>query len=175
VGLPIIKIKELKSGVQEGTPRCNESELDPRYVVETGDLLFSWSADLGVYLWPGDRGALNQHLFKVTSAGSVSIDFLFYALREALPEFQRRAQGTTMRHIKRSALSEVAIAVPTQDLMSLFSDQVRPIHQQLATLQSVTRKLIAARDLLLPRLLTGKLDISEVDLGVLTPSSTEAA
>jgi len=65
--LPVIKIAQLRKGDSEGADRCN-TELAPQYIVDDGDVLFSWSGSLEVELWCGGRGALNQHLFKVTSS-----------------------------------------------------------------------------------------------------------
>jgi type I restriction enzyme S subunit len=98
-GLPIIKIKELKQGATPDTPRYAGNDVPNRYVVKPGDLLFSWSADLGVYPWPGESGWLNQHLFKITPVAEIPQAFLFHALDHALPGFRERAQGTTMKHI----------------------------------------------------------------------------
>ena len=64
--LPVIKIAQLRQGSSEGADRCNTS-LPPEYIVRDGDVLFSWSGSLEVELWCGADGALNQHLFKVTS------------------------------------------------------------------------------------------------------------
>jgi type I restriction enzyme, S subunit len=173
VGLPVIKIKELKNGVSVATPRCDESEINSKFVIEPGDLLFSWSADLGIYLWGGERGALNQHLFKVSPSQPGTTYFLMNALSSALPEFQKRAQGTTMRHIKRSALDEVVTVVPPADVMTSFQGNVAPFYREVLALRRLNPRLANARDLLLPRLVTGQLDISDVDLGVLTPSEAE--
>jgi len=172
-GMPIVKIKELKQGITSATPRYGGAELPSRYLIEPGDLLFSWSADLGVYIWAEERGALNQHLFKVTPAADLTREILFHALDQALPQFRARAQGTTMKHIKRSALTEVSVAVPGPRLLSKFSDAVEPIHAEVVALKGAVASLAATRDLLLPRLVTGRLDISDVDLGVLTPTEAE--
>jgi type I restriction enzyme, S subunit len=173
VGLPIIKIKELKQGVTASTPRCDEKELARKFIVEPGDLLFSWSADLGVYLWPGERGALNQHLFKVEPSDETMIYFLFHALKDALPDFRKRAQGTTMRHIKRSALSEVTVLVPDRELLARFTRVVEPVHLLVLELHRRRARLASIRDLLLPRLVTGDLDISGIDLGILARPEPE--
>ena len=65
-GLPVIKIAELRRGYNNKTGWAS-SKLEPRYIVEDGDLLFSWSGSLELVFWAHGRGALNQHLFKVTS------------------------------------------------------------------------------------------------------------
>lgn len=172
LGRPIIKIKELKQGVTADTPRCDEGEISTGFWVEPGDLLFSWSADLGAYRWSHEPGLLNQHLFKVDPLGDMTVEFLFHALELAVPQFWDRAQGTTMRHIKRSALSEVVVAVPSQHLINRFTSEAAPIHRAALTLRKQSRHLAAMRDLLLPRLVTGKIDVSKLDLDAVLEGAT---
>src|SRR5574341_1157075 len=64
--LPVIKIAQLRAGNVEGADRAG-TNMPSEYIVEDGDVLFSWSGSLEVEMWCGGRGALNQHLFKVTS------------------------------------------------------------------------------------------------------------
>src|SRR5579884_1300724 len=64
--LPVIKISQLRAGNASGADRAS-ADLDPDYVVNDGDILFSWSGSLECVVWAGGQGALNQHLFKVTS------------------------------------------------------------------------------------------------------------
>jgi type I restriction enzyme S subunit len=78
-----------------------------------------------------------------------------------------------MRHIKRSALAEVKTAVPSDEIMTEFARRVEPIHGQSIALRQLSVKLEAIRGLLLPRLVSGQLDISDVDLGVLAPAEDE--
>jgi type I restriction enzyme, S subunit len=66
VSLPVIKIAQLRAGNTDGADRASAA-LPEGYIVEDGDVLFSWSGSLECVLWTGGRGALNQHLFKVTS------------------------------------------------------------------------------------------------------------
>ena len=109
-GRPIIKIKQLKQGVAADTPRCDHHQVKEKYWVEPGDLLFSWSADLGAYRWSYEPGLLNQHLFTVIPSGKLSLAFLFHMLDAAMPQFWDRAQGTTMRHI---TVSYTHLTLPT--------------------------------------------------------------
>jgi len=171
LGRPIIKIKELKQGVTTATPRCVEEDIDQKYWIEPGDLLFSWSADLGVYRWSGEPGLLNQHLFVVTPRDGQSTSFLQHALDGAMTQFWDRAQGTTMRHIKRSALVEVSALVPPVQVVDAFTKAVGPWEQETLTLQRLGRNLTDLRDLLLPRLVTGKIDVSNLDLDALTEAA----
>jgi type I restriction enzyme, S subunit len=170
-GRPIIKIKELKNGVTTATPRCNEAEIKDKYWIEPGDLLFSWSADLGVYRWTGEPGLLNQHLFVVKSSADASSLFIQHSLAGALPQFWDRAQGTTMRHIKRSALTEVTTTIPSIEIDRAFAERVGPIDALGTRLTQTIRELAAIRDLLLPKLVTGEIDVSGLDLDALVEAA----
>ena len=164
-GLPIIKIKELKNGVTSDTPRYHGTDISKKYFVDDGSVLFSWSADLKAYLWASGLGLLNQHLFDVRPY-EVSALFIFLSLNERMDEFRARAQGTTMKHIKRSALGEVKIALPKNKLRDTFEGVARPLLDLQLNLSKQNRALREARDLLLPRLVSGELDVSELDLGL---------
>ena len=162
-GMPIIKIKQLKNGVTNDTPRYHGSDVNSKYFIDSGAVLFSWSADLRAYVWAHGPALLNQHLFDVRPY-TVSHLFIFHALNERMDAFQARAQGTTMRHIKRSALDEVQIALPPVELRDEFESMVRPMLDLQLNLVGQVRTLSEARDLLLPRLVSGEWDVAELDL-----------
>lgn len=166
-GLPIIKIKELKNGIAMTTPRYNGDDVAPRYRIGKGDLLFSWSADLDAYLWPGEPALLNQHLFKVAPLDGVAKSWLYFALRERMDEFRSRSQGTTMKHIKRAALAEVSTVVPSPAAMTAFAQQVEALLDEILELSAAAATLESLRDLLLPKLVTGAIDVSRLDLDAL--------
>lgn len=104
--LPVLKIKELSSGISDSSDWAT-SHMDPRYIVEAGDVIFAWSASLMVKLWDGEKCVLNQHLFKVTS-DEFPKWFYFMWCKHHLAEFISISQShaTTMGHIKRGDLDE---------------------------------------------------------------------
>jgi len=83
-GLPIIKIVELKSGITSQT-QFTKKELDPKYKIDDGDILFSWSGSpdtsIDIFTWLGGEGWLNQHTFKVLSHRQVERSFVYCLLR----------------------------------------------------------------------------------------------
>jgi type I restriction enzyme S subunit len=166
-GLPIIKIKELKEGVTPSTPRYDGDDIPARFLVSRGDLLFSWSGHLDAYLWPWGPGLLNQHLFMVESIDGAPRTWLFLSLRERMEEFRSRSQGTTMKHIKRAALNEVRAVTPPSDLLAMFEGLASPIAGEVLALSASTANAIELRDLLLPKLVTGAIDVSRLDLDTL--------
>ncbi len=172
-GIPIIKIKELKEGVTENTPRNSGQGLDDKYHIHNGDVLFSWSADLNVYFWLSGKGLLNQHLFNVIPKDNLSKPFIFYALKNRMAEFRAKSLGTTMRHIKRSALDQVVTVVPARVFRDDFDKNILPIIDYVKNLKTRITNLRTTRDLLLPKLVSGKLDVSELDIQV--PEEKSAA
>ena len=158
-GMPIIKIKELKAGIVADTPRNSGENIPNKYHISDGDVLFSWSADLDVYLWRGGEGLLNQHLFNVLPADGISRAFCFHALKESMPRFRALSLGATMHHIKRSALDQVFTVVDPGSIRNQFEELVNPIHIQLVTLTRHVLNLRRTRDLLLPRLQIGRANV----------------
>ena len=157
-----MKIKELKAGVQVDTPRFVKT-LAERYQIKNGSLLFSWSADLDVYIWANGEGWLNQHLFLVDSRNALlplPKSFLFHALAASMPSFRALSNGATMKHIKRSALSEVKTLLPQSGALTAFDRIVQPIHDLVIRLSQKNANLRTTRDLLLPKLISGELDVS---------------
>jgi type I restriction enzyme S subunit len=161
--LPVIKIAELHAGLTETTGRASP-RLDPKYIVEDGDVLFSWSGSLEVVLWAGGRGALNQHLFKVTSTDYPR--WFYYCWTKAhLPEFRAIAAGkaTTMGHIQRHHLASAMVLVPPSALLSHMTTVVEPLFSKIVHGAVENWSLATIRDALLPMLLSGELRVSEAE------------
>ena len=169
-GKPIVKIKELKAGIVADTPRNTGDNIPGKYHILDGDVLFSWSADLDAYLWMGGDGLLNQHLFTVLPADAFSRAFCFHSLKGSMPRFRALSLGATMHHIKRSALDQVFTVVAPAPMRKRFDVLVEPIHQQLITISKQIQNLRQSRDLLLPRLLSGQIDVEALPKPALTES-----
>jgi type I restriction enzyme S subunit len=157
--LPVIKIAQLRAGHTLGADRAS-ARLKPEYVVRDGDVLFSWSGSLEVELWCGGLGALNQHLFKVTST-EVPKWLCYLATKHFLPSFRETAahKATTMGHIQRKHLTEARLALPTSDVVSAVSPLFESLLDRRVCNALQARELAALRDTLLPRLVAGKLHL----------------
>jgi type I restriction enzyme, S subunit len=155
--LPVIKIAELHRGNTIGSDRASLN-IDPRYIIEDGDLLFSWSGSLEVCIWCGGEGALNQHLFKVTST-EYPMWFLYFWLKEHLPEFQLIAAGkaTTMGHIQRYHLSEAKVVIPITPLLEKADNITQPLLRLIIKNNLEFKDITSIRDILLPKLLSGEI------------------
>ena len=159
LGKPIIKIKEMGNGVTNETPRNSGERVPAKYLIKAGDLLFSWSATLMVIIWSGEEGWLNQHLFKVTPVKGIDREFLLQSISNAIVEFQNLTTGSTMKHIQRNKLDQVFVNVPNAEIMKRYSDISEKTRSNILSLQSQLRLLTEARDRLLPKLMSGEIEI----------------
>ncbi len=168
--LPVIKIAQLRKGDTVGADRAGRN-IKPEYLVQDGDVLFSWSGSLEVEVWCGGEGALNQHLFKVTSSIFPKW-FYFYWTRHHLAHFRQVAasKATTMGHIQRGHLSEAKVVVPSGDVLAVADQLLGPLLERQVQNQLQARSLAALRDTLLPRLISGQLCLPEAEAMALSPA-----
>ena len=161
--LPVIKIAQLRAGHTSDADRAS-ADLDADYIVEDGDALFSWSGSLECVLWAGDRGALNQHLFKVTSADYPKW-LCYLGVHQHLDDFRHIAAGkaTTMGHIQRHHLTNAKLAVPPQLLLRALDDFIAPLIESVWRRSVQSRTLAALRDTLLPKLISGEMRIKHAE------------
>ncbi len=154
--IPVIKIAEMRRGVTENSDRAG-IYLDSKYIVENGDMLFSWSGTLDAMIWTGGRGGLNQHLFKVTSAAYPQW-FYYHWVHEHLAQFQATAanKATTMGHIQRGDLTRALCAVPGPAIIEAGEAMLAPVFSQSTGVALESGTLAATRNLLLPYLLNGR-------------------
>ena len=157
--LPVLKIKELRNGITEDCDWCT-TEVDEKYIVENGDVIFSWSASLMVKIWDGETCILNQHLFKVTSEEFPKWYFYLWS-KFLLDQFIAiaRAHATTMGHIKRGDLDEAMVLVPSEDEIDQMSVDFEPILEKTIENNNQIRTLTALRDTLLPKLMSGEVRV----------------
>jgi type I restriction enzyme, S subunit len=158
--LPVLKIKELSSGITELSDWAT-SKVKPEYIVEFGDVIFAWSASLMVKVWDGERCVLNQHLFKVTSEDFPKWFYLMWC-KHHLAEFISISSGhaTTMGHIKRGDLDTAMVIVPSEHELKGMSKIMTPLlEKQIANAKQI-KSLEKLRDTLLPKLMSGEVRVA---------------
>lgn len=162
--LKVIKIKEMNSGFSKESELCSVNIPDT-YKVNFGDILFSWSGTLKVMFWDKECGGLNQHIFKVIPK-NVNKLFLYFWLKIHLQTFIQIAQSkaTTMGHIKRNDLNNSKIIVPNTEFW-IYKEKILNSYLEKIVYQSKEiEKLIELRDYLLPRLMNGEIDVSNLKI-----------
>lgn len=164
-GLPVLKIRELGQGYCGSDAERCRSDIDESVTIHDGDLVFSWSGTLLLDFWAGGVAGLNQHLFKVTSDAYPSW-FYYMWTKQHMRRFIALAKdrATTMGHIKRSALQESEVLIPPANVMFELTTEMQPIVDEMIGLKVQSRKLGELRDALLPKLMSGEIDVSDIEL-----------
>lgn len=160
--LPVLKIKELGQGFcGTDSDRCS-CNIKDECKIHNGDVIFSWSGTLLVDVWCGGDCGLNQHLFKVTSKDYPKW-FYYYWTKHHLQEFIHIAKdkAVTMGHIKRGHLEEAMVAIPDNDSMEKAHELFKPILSKMISLRLESSRLSLLRDTLLPRLMSGEIEVPE--------------
>lgn len=167
-GLPVIKISELKSGITDST-RFFSGNKDNKYLVHNKDILFSWSGNpetsIDLFIWSGGEGILNQHTFNVKSKYNRPW-FTYLMLKYHKPIFTNIAsnkQTTGLGHVTVADLKRLTFPFDRK-VIDDFERTVSPIMELLYSNLIANNKLSSLRDALLPQLMSGDLDISNVSL-----------
>ena len=163
--LPVLKIKELGQGkCDNNSDRCS-SDIDSNYVIDNGNIIFSWSGTLMVDVWCGGKCGLNQHLFKVTPLQDHPQWFIYYWTIRHLNTFKLIAKdkAVTMGHIKRVDLEKAEVIIPNKYSLVEMNAQIEPLYQSIINNRLQIAELETLRDALLPKLMSGELKINNLN------------
>ena len=163
IGIPVLKIKELRQGCCDNNSELCSPNIKNEYIIHDGDVIFSWSGSLLVDFWCGGICGLNQHLFKVTS--SKYDKWFYYAwTKHHLDHFIYIAtdKATTMGHIKRDELAKAEVFIPHEADYRRIGALLQPIYDLIISNRIENKRLALLRDTILPKLISGKLDTSDI-------------
>ena len=145
IGLPIIRIQDLTGNSYQAN-RYN-GDYAKKYEVNEGDILISWSASLGVYVWHGEKALLNQHIFKVVfDKVEISKSFFVYQVESILEKAASAAHGATMKHLTKPVFDALPFYLPPLDeqrkiaaVLDKVSDLIAKRRQQLDKLDTLVK------------------------------------
>ena len=162
IGLPVVKIKEMHEGLTSDTESVS-SNIPKKYIINNGDILFSWSATLEVMYWYGGKAGLNQHIFKVAPNNDFPLEYIYHQLAEYIVTFSKIAlsRRTTMGHITSDHISQSRIALAPISLAKEYAKIVSPFYEKIDSLQQENQTLTSLRDYLLPLLMNGQVTIAD--------------
>lgn len=164
-GIPVLKIKELRQGCCDDNSELCSPSIKSEYIIHDGDVIFSWSGSLLVDFWCGGVCGLNQHLFKVTS-NNYDKWFYYAWTKHHLDRFIAVAadKATTMGHIKRDELAKAEVLIPNEADYNRIGTLLQPIYDLIIANRIENKRLAETRDFLLPRLMSGELDVSNIEI-----------
>ena len=125
-GLPIIRIQDLTGNSYQ--LNRYDGEYPERIEVNDGDVLISWSASLGVYIWHRSKALLNQHIFKVVfDKLPINKDYFVFAVEHKLAEMESKTHGATMKHIVKKDFDGTIIPYPSIEKQAIIAEHLRRI------------------------------------------------
>lgn len=144
-GIPIIRIQDLTGNSYQAN-RYN-GEYASKYEVNDGDVLISWSASLGVYIWHGEKAVLNQHIFKVVfDKERISKDFFVHQVGLILENAASDAHGATMKHLTKPVFDALPFYLPPYERQCEIAEVLDKVcelislrKQQLAKLDELVK------------------------------------
>ena len=161
-GMPVIRIRDIPPN---RTETLTSEKASAKYVVENGDLLVGMDGDFHMGRWAGGRSYLNQRVVRFRPIGdSLSRYHLFLELRRPIRTLNQSIVGTTVAHLGKRHLEQINVVVPSPRIRGLAQEVFDPLFDQQLTLHEATKNLASTRDLLLPRLISGEVDVSDLDI-----------
>ena len=139
-GLPIIRIQDLTGNSYD--LGFYDGEYPKKIEINDGDVLISWSASLGVYVWNRGKALLNQHIFKVDfDKAEIEKNYFVYAVRRKLNEMASKTHGATMKHIVKKDFDATLIPYPSLEIQAEISNNLDRVSRIISAREEELRKL----------------------------------
>lgn len=129
-GIPIIRIQDLTGS--SCNPNYYQGEYNEKFLIENEDVLISWSASLGVYVWNGGKALLNQHIFKVVfDKCEIEKYYYVFSVRQKLMDMGLKSHGATMKHIVKKDFENIRIPFPPKEVQKQIAKTLMEVDRLL--------------------------------------------
>ena len=156
-GTPIIRIQNLTG---KGKTVYSDLDLPKDKLVEHGDLIFAWSATFGPYLWRGPKSIYHYHIWKMDVNENKFGKYLLYLHLARLTDYlKNQGTGSIFTHLTKAIMDSQKLVVPSEPIVEAFSKLVTPLFAQIDSLHTENQVLKQLRDTLLPKLLSGEIEL----------------
>jgi type I restriction enzyme S subunit len=158
---PVVRIRDIPLNT---TRTYTDEAAGGRYEIHDGDSLVGMDGDFHMCRWADGLAYLNQRVARIRSSGVLTQYHLHLALEQPIRRFNESISGTTVAHLGKRHLEEIALLVPADPVLRWAQETFQPMFDLEINLRKQNRVLEAARDLLLPRLISGDLDIADLEV-----------
>ena len=133
-------------------------------IMPEGTVLFSSRAPIGYIAIAAGEVTTNQGFKSVVPKPEIGTPFVYFFLKNTLPVIEGMASGSTFKEVSGSTMKNAPAVIPDAETLAKFSDFCAPIFKQQRTLEEQNQSLAKLRDSLLPKLMSGEIDVSAVQL-----------
>ncbi|NVK64926.1 MAG: restriction endonuclease subunit S [Flavobacteriales bacterium] len=159
-GTPIIRIQNLKGG---GKTVYSDLELSHDKYVDSGDLIYAWSATFGPYIWHGPRSIYHYHIWKLeTNSEIMSKYYLFHHLDKVSAQMKEHGTGSIFTHLTKGTMESQKLILPLKKTMDEFHSLMKTYHKLILSNKDENQTLTSLRDTLLPKLISGEIRVKDV-------------
>ena len=160
-GVALVRIRDVADGE---TATWTDEEADARYLIEDGDVLVGMDGDFHIGVWWSGRAYLNQRVARFRATEDLPPLLLKELLRRPIERFNRSIVGTTVAHLGDKHLREIVVDVPQGALLVRCRELFGSLSAKYISLRKRNATLRHLRDLLLPKVLSGEVDVSRLPL-----------
>ncbi|MBS0016761.1 MAG: restriction endonuclease subunit S, partial [Arthrospira sp. SH-MAG29] len=157
-GTPIVRIQNLTG---KGQTVYSDLALDKDKYISKGDLIYAWSATFGPYIWRGIKSIYHYHIWKLNCFNPAFKYYLYIHLKKVSDRVQSQGTGSIFTHITKELMESQALFIPEDTLMERWHDVARSAFDKIMLNYDHIETLTKTRDVLLPKLMSGKLRITE--------------
>ena len=167
-GMPIIRIRNIPDS---STTDFTTEIVDVKYIVNTGDLLVGMDGEFYINNWSSPPAYLVQRTCNIKPLNPQDMGFIGEAIKAPIKFYESTISGATVAHLGKKHLDEIELIFPTKD-----ADRLLPFFNELLStklnLAKQNQLIKEARDILLPRLMTGMIDVEQLVLPELSSNTT---
>ena len=161
VGTPIIRIRDLKDQ-QFAT---YTTEIHPKgYLLQPGDIVVGMDGEFRPYIWGNDGAWLNQRVCVFENKRPNGKAFLYFTIKPLLYGIEQTQVATTVIHIGKKDFDAFEITLPDASTLDDFDALTTPMMRVIVSNCFENKRLAALRDILLPKLMSGEIDVSDIQL-----------
>ena len=131
-------------------------------IMPEGTVLFSSRAPIGYIAIASDEVTTNQGFKSVVPKPAIGTAYVYYFLKHNLPVIEGMASGSTFKEVSGSTMKNVPAVIPDTETLTCFNDFCAPIFAHQRILEDQNQSLVALRDSILPKLMSGEIDVSGI-------------
>ena len=154
---PVVRIRDI---LDNHTDTYTSESCDEKYWINPNEMLIGMDGIFHMTLWTGERALQNQRTVRVTSkVKNLSNYYLYFSLYPQIKALEQMIVGTTVAHLGDKHLKKITILIPEDKILKMSYERFEPMMNRIYSLQQQITNLTQQRDLLLPRLMSGKLEV----------------
>lgn len=154
---PVVRIRDI---LDNYTKTFTSEECSDKYIIKENEILIGMDGIFHMCMWNGEKAYQNQRVVKLTAKTEVySNYFLFLAVQPQIKFWEQTIAGTTVAHLGDKHLKRINVLIPSDDILKQATIKFNLLMKQKNSLFKANKNLVKQRDLLLPRLMSGKLEV----------------